>query len=276
MLPDKLKFSCSTLPVINGHALKSCTPDENGCYEVIVGCIGVPTRNNVIYEPESVVEAMADVNSRFNICLRDGNLAGEYGHPRVQSKDDLERLLLIDEKLISHYFRKIWIGEKPIMISGQEAFPIRALVKPAGPYGKYLEESLRDPCINTAFSIRSICTPTSGPDSRYTYRSVQYLVTFDAVFAPGFEITSKRYAVGGNESLEMDIAGSDLLNASRKNMVAGCEGINMLTDADVRKLKHEREYRIGDNLVGVRLMGSASMVNVDGNLVSVASLCYNR
>lgn len=276
MLPDKLKFSCSTLPVINGHALKSCTPDENGCYEVIVGCIGVPTRNNVIYEPESVVEAMADVNSRFNICLRDGNLAGEYGHPRVQSKDDLERLLLIDEKLISHYFRKIWIGEKPIMISGQEAFPIRALVKPAGPYGKYLEESLRDPCINTAFSIRSICTPTSGPDSRYTYRSVQYLVTFDAVFAPGFEITSKRYAVGGNESLEMDIAGSDLLNASRKNMVAGCEGINMLTDADVNRLLGIRTYSIGNEVIGTRVVGKNALMDQHGNFISAASVLYRR
>ena len=133
MLNPKLKFSCSTLPVINGYTLKASTPDSEGCYEVIVGALNIPTRNNVIYDPDSVVDAMRDPKGRFRICLEDGNLAGEYGHPRVDTKDDLNRLLYIDEKQISHYFRSIWIDEKPIMIHGQEAHPIRARVKPAGP-----------------------------------------------------------------------------------------------------------------------------------------------
>lgn len=283
MLQQNLKFSCGAMDSINGYRLQAATPDANGCYEVIVGAIGIPTRNNVIYDPESLVKAMSDPNSRFNICLRDGNLAGEYGHPRVETKEDLNRLFLIDEHYISHYFRKIWIDEKPLSIPGYEAHPIRALVKPAGPYGSVLEQSLKDPCINTSFSIRSLCTPVSGKDSRYTYRQVDYLITFDYVFAPGYEVTSKRYAIGGRkpnaagqESFEIDVNLNELSLCASQNSIAGLEGINMLTDADVRKLKHEREYRIGNNLVGVRLMGSASMVNVDGNLVSVASLCYRR
>lgn len=273
MLPQKYKFACSALPSINGYTLKANTPDSEGCYEVIVGCIGIPTRNDVIYDPDSVVAAMSDPSSRFNICLRDGNLAGEWGHPRVETKEDLNRLLYIDEKQISHYFRSIWIDEKPIKINGQEAFPIRAKVKPAGPYGKYLEDSLRDPCINTSFSIRSLCAPISGPDQRYTYRKVEYLVTFDAVFAPGFEITSKRYAIG-NESLEVDT--NDLARAIFQNKEAGLEGLNMLTDSDVRRLSHQKSYMLDGHLVGVETLGQTTLVRPDGEFSNAASLVYAR
>lgn len=273
MLPQKYKFSCSALPAINGYTLKANSPDENGCYEVIVGCIGIPTRNNVIYDPDSVIAAMSDPESRFNICLRDGNLAGEWGHPRVETKEDLNRLLYIDEKQISHYFRSIWIDEKPITIKGQEAFPIRAKVKPAGPYGKYLEDSLRDPCINTAFSIRSLCAPVSGPDQRYSYRKVEYLVTFDAVFAPGYEITSKRYAIG-NESL--DINTDDLARAILQNSEAGLEALNMLTDADVRRLSHKKSLMLDGELVGTGTVGSSSIISPSGEFTNAASLVYAK
>ena len=277
MLPSNLKFSCSTLSSINGYTLKANEPDAEGCYEVIVGCLGIPTRQDVIYEPESVVEAMRDPTGRFNICLRDGNLPGEWGHPQVKSKEDLNRLLIIDETKISHYFRAIWIdAEKPIMINGQEAYAIRAKVKPAGPYGKYLEESLRDPCINTSFSIRSICTPSTGPDNRYSYRRVEYLVTFDAVFAPGYEITSKRYAIGGTESLELNVNVDELQHAINTNATAGLESVCMLSDANVRKLRNEKEYMINGRLVGTNILEDGTIVDTQGNFINAASLCYRH
>ena len=68
-LPAELKFSCSALSNYNGHDLKAAKPDENGCYEVVLGCVGAPTRANVIYEANSLVNAMRDPNSRFNLCL---------------------------------------------------------------------------------------------------------------------------------------------------------------------------------------------------------------
>ena len=249
-LSPNLKFSCGALPIANGYQVKSLTPDENGCYDVVLGCVGAPTRANVIYESDSLVKAMSDSDSRFNICLRDGNLFGEWGHPVINGKNDIPRLLRIDEKYISHLFVKIWIDDKPIFIKGKEGYPIRAKVKPMGPYGDVLEKSLKDPLANTAFSIRSLCLPSTGPDRQYEYRKVQMVITFDAVNAPGFEMATKRY-VTAQESF-------------------------MVTDKQVRKFYNEQEYLMNGKLVATELTGATSVLGADGDICSAADLLYRR
>lgn len=271
-LAPKLKFSCGALPSANGHTVKSLTPDANGCYEVVLGCVGAPTRANVIYESDSLVGAMSDPDSRFNICLKDGNLFGEWGHPVINGNKDIPRLLRIDEKYISHLFTKIWIDEKPISIKGNNGYPIRALVKPMGPYGDVLEKSLRDPMANTAFSIRSLCLPSTGPDHRYEYRKVQMVVTFDAVNAPGFEMATKRY-VSGQESFEMNISKQEMFDA-----VESCKGMEsiMITDKQLRRFYNEQEYSIDGKLVATDITGNSSVLGSDGNICSAADLIYRR
>lgn len=271
-LSPNLKFSCGALPIANGYQVKSLTPDENGCYDVVLGCVGAPTRANVIYESDSLVKAMSDSDSRFNICLRDGNLFGEWGHPVINGKNDIPRLLRIDEKYISHLFVKIWIDDKPIFIKGKEGYPIRAKVKPMGPYGDVLEKSLKDPLANTAFSIRSLCLPSTGPDRQYEYRKVQMVITFDAVNAPGFEMATKRY-VTAQESFEMNIEKDEMMKA-----VVQSEGMEslMVTDKQVRKFYNEQEYLMNGKLVATELTGATSILGADGDICSAADLLYRR
>jgi hypothetical protein len=271
-MANNLKFSCSALPVVNGHSVKALTPDENGCYDVVLGCVGAPTRANVIYESNSLIKAMSDPNGRFNICLKDGNLFGEWGHPVINGREDIPRLLRIDEKYISHVFMKIWVDETPITRHGIPGYPIRALVKPCGPYGDVLEKSLRDPTINTAFSIRSLCMPGTGPDSKYEYRTVQMVVTFDAVNAPGFEMATKRYNTASMESFELGVDKEILTKAVVGN--SGMES-SMITDRDIRKFYNDKEYTIGGKLVATNVVGG-SVVRVDGNLGNAAALMYGR
>jgi hypothetical protein len=271
-LPADLKFSCSALPTYNGHTVKVLEPDENGCYDVVLGCVGAPTRANVIYEPNSLIGAMADPSSRFNICLRDGNLFGEWGHPDIygdNGQQDIKRLLKIDESKQSHVFYKIWIDDVPINIHGAEAYPIRAKVKPMGPYGAYLEKSLRDPIANTAFSLRSLCMPEAGPDSKYEYRKIQLLVTFDAVGAPGYEIATKRYV--GNESFEVDVSRQQLNNVVHNS--TGMESV-MLADKDISRIYNEHSCRVNGTTVTVA--GKRSLLDANGNLIDSASLIYRR
>lgn len=274
-LPLTLKFSCSALPTDNGHTVKALTPDENGCYEVTLGCVGAPTRNNVIYDPESLVKAMSNPTSRFNICLRDGNLFGEWGHPDIylpDGKTDIRRLLKIDESKQSHVFTKIWIDDTPVNMHGIDAYPIRAKIKPMGPYGDVLEKSLRDPVCNTAFSIRSLCMPAAGPDQKYEYRNVQLLVTFDAVGAPGYEIATKRYS-GGMESFEeCSVAKSELENAVASS--AGMESF-MLTDSDIGRMYDLPRMQVGNQTI-CGAAGKHSFYNADGNLIDAASIMYGR
>lgn len=274
-LPAELKFSCSALTNYNGHDLKAAKPDENGCYEVVLGCVGAPTRANVIYEASSLINSMKDPNSRFNICLKDGILFGEWGHPDICSldgKQDMRRLLKIDESKMSHLFTKIWIDDKAIDMHGCNAFPIRAKVKPCGPYGAYLEKSLQDPSINTAFSIRSLCEPTTGSEAKYEYRKVDLIVTFDAVGAPGYEIATKRY-ISGQESMdEIRVTRQQLEDA-----ISGCCSMEslMITDKDVARLYNERSIRCsGTTITGVG--GAQCVYGKDGNLIPSASLIYRR
>ena len=272
MLPGNLKFSCSALPTTNGHSVKGLTPDSNGCYDVVLGCVGAPTRANVIYESQSLIRAMDDINSRFNICLKDGNLFGEWGHPVIKGKEDIPRLMRIDEKYISHVFNKIWVDDTPIILHGKEGYPIRALVKPCGPYGEVLEKSLRDPMINTAFSIRSLCLPGTGPDPKYEYRVVQMVVTFDAVNAPGFEMATKRYNSASMESFECNIERRDLDNVITTN--SGMES-SMLTDNDIHKLFNDTPVTIGGKIVASGIKGKC-IINSEGKLSSPASILYGR
>lgn len=227
-------FSCSALPEVNGHALRAMTPDSDGAYDCIVGAVGVPTRANVIYDTESLVSAMSDPTSRFNICLKDSNLAGEYGHPDLHGKNDLDRLSRIEEKNISHYFTKIWIGDD-VTVGGMTGKLIRAKVVPTGPYGDTLRKQLEDPHHNTAFSIRSICMPMTGPDNRYEYRRVEMVVTFDAVFAPGFEVATKRYVPSTESFSEIKVSQNDLMKVINTHS-EGCEADIMLSRQSVFKI----------------------------------------
>lgn len=272
-MSGKYRFSCGELESVNGYKLRALEPDEQGFYEIVVGCIGVPTRNKVIYDPDSVVAAMSDPQARFNICLREGYLAGEWGHPVVETKDDLSRLLRIDEHYISHYFGKIWIDETPVMINGEAAYRIKAKVKPAGPYGKYLEQSLRDPYVNTSFSVRSLCLPMSGPRPGYEYRQMQIIVTFDAVNAPGFEITNKRY-VHGQESFEYDVDKMALVDAIKSQM--GMEALPMITDRDVHRLYDDKSITLADSLIATNTCGHRSLLLPSGEIADAASMLYGR
>ena len=270
--PDSLFFHVGIMENLNGFKLSGHEPDEKGFFPVVVGCFGIPTRGKVIYDPASLVECIKDTSSRFNICLRDGNLCGEYGHPVIETEKDMNRLFRIDEHYKSHYFGDIWTGE-PINIDGMEAVPIRARVKPCGPYGDTLEKELRDPYHNTSFSIRSLCLPMNGPKPEYEYRKVQMVITFDAVHAPGFDITSKRY-VSGTESFETPIRLASLQEITKN--VKGMESSLLINERDIRRLTNEREISINGYTHGKIYANSTSYLGDDGSFHNVASLIYKR
>lgn len=274
-LPQNLKFSCGSLETNYGHKLRAAKPDADGTYEVVISAIGCPTRCGVIYEPESLVAAMNDPESRFNICLKDANLFGEYGHPVIRTKDDMPRLMQIDEHYTSHYFTKIWIDDsEPLMIDGFEGYPIRAKIKPSGPYGEVLRKQLEDPMQNTAFSLRSLCLPSSGRDNRYEYRKVQLLVTFDAVCAPGYQAATKRYVAGTEAFQEIPVDREILEHAVTAR--SGMESRPMLTMLDISKLYGDRDYTVNDQLIARGIGGQHSLVDKQGQGFDAASLLYRR
>lgn len=266
---QKYVFSCEIAPVLHGYRLKKIEPDKNGFFDMVIGCIGIPTRGDIFYDTQSYVDAMRDEYARFNVCLRDGNLSGEYGHPVVEKKEDMPRLFRIDEHFKSHYFGKIWIDDQ-ITFNGQVVQPIRALVKPTGPYGDTLEKELRDPTHNTAFSLRSLCVPMYEKDG-IKYRRVQMVITYDAVHAPGFDVSSKRY-VGGMESFEVSY--DDVVRAIDYYKNQSMESLSMITERDLMKMFPDRNISLNGKHIASDTIGDRMILTSSGHIHDAAHLIY--
>lgn len=269
---SRYQFSCSAMPIINGHKLDIVKPDENGFYDLCIGCIGAPTRRGVIYEPESLIKAMENPNGGFNIGLRDGNLIGEAGHPVVEKKGpdgksyyDFARLFELDPKCESHYFASVYIPEDVFMIDGKETQIIRAKLKPSGPYADALLRSIQDPCHNTAFSIRSLCDEMGMKDG-YQYRKVIHVVTFDSVPIPGITSATKRYANrAAIESMEIPVNMDEL-----ERTIAGNESI---TDFDKNRIMTKDEFY---EYSSIRTKTKTGYVDYKGNFHAYVSSIYRR
>jgi hypothetical protein len=194
-MSHNLLFSIQTLNVMPGGALKGIEPDQSGVYRAVpVAVIGKPSRNNVLYDPNSFVNAMTDTRSRFYKNLTEGNLEGEWGHPLQSSnpKEAIQRTLTIDRTKVSHYFSRINTENSAC----GKYIVVYADIVPNGPYGEFLKESFSDPKRNTSFSLRSLTSAPRAIGGGISSKAIVAMVTFDAVDGPGFEEASKRYMVG--------------------------------------------------------------------------------
>ncbi len=208
---SNLNFSIQTLVTTEGGSLKSVTPNKDGVYEGMpVAVMGIPSRNEAFYTPNSTMRAISDPKCRFYKNLTEGNLEGEWGHPELPAdvKEAVRRTLRIDRKMMSHYFTRIFTKDSDC---GQYVV-IYADVVAAGPYGKFLTESMEDPKRNTAFSLRSITTKPRRLPNGVSSKDIISLVTFDAVDGPGFEQASKRFMA--NEGLGLQLVDEDILDFS--------------------------------------------------------------
>jgi hypothetical protein len=234
---DKIAFVVDVLLVRNGRKLGAIRPDEDGYYTIPLAVLGTPTDNRTYYEVDEFVGQMTSPTSFINRCLTDGKLFGEYGHPMISllpSDQQLPRLMQIDEKQVSHHIKKIWTGEK--LESGGRI--IYGLIKPKGPYGAHLRDSLDDSCVNTSFSLRSIAVSTeSGGLIR---RKIRNLVTFDFVNAGGYNEASKRYAPATETFVNLPLHAAMVRNADAAMEHVSDTELNEIFGAKVVTIGHNR------------------------------------
>ena len=142
--------------------------------------------NKTYYDAKSFSDIINNEKSSFRDRLISGCLYGEWGHPDLsQFKDKREsfaRLIKVDESRVSHHIKSLSV----------EDGVVEASIKPYGPYGQFLEDSLNTPTINTAFSLRSLTKDTRMKD--VTYKNLIHLTTFDFVLNPGFKQATKIFA----------------------------------------------------------------------------------
>lgn len=193
-LPRNVSFTIETMFANNGGRVGKIVPDANGFYRGLpMLVLGVPTENKTLYDVASITSKMNDPNSKFYKTLRNNQLFGEWGHPNFLDYDEdkqLARLMLIREERHSHMIDRLSTGRTlengGVIVAGD--------ILPVLPYGPALKESLDHPCINTGFSLRAwINTEIRGG---IKHRTVNKMVTIDAVGAGGYPDASKKNALG--------------------------------------------------------------------------------
>lgn len=273
-MSGKVIFEVATELEMNGRQLKSLKPDKNGVYKGIpLTVIGAKSRNNVYYDPKSVIQCMTDPASRFVMNLKSGDLEGEWGHPLLDPKDPqkiINRLLYLDRKNVSHHFTKVYaedIGNGKYIVYGD--------VKPSGPYGKTLEENFQDPTRNVSFSLRSATTIT-GQREGVTYKKMLVLFTFDAVDGPGYAEACKRYqdpsveSFSANVSMEgacvdCSVTKQDFLSALESFKLSGHE--SKIVDQRILDAFGCDEVVVKDKVL--RRIGPSGFANPDGSRISL-------
>lgn len=194
-IPRNISFRVETLFTANGNKVGRIKPDENGIYKGLpMMVMGQVTQQNTYYDPQSMMDQITNPESRFNIIYKQGKLYGEYGHPvflGMADSDKLQRLVTVDESRTSHLFTGLYTDPA----SRDGTVVLRGDVKPTGPFGSVFKESLDDPVVNTAFSLRAYVSTDMRPNG-LKYRTVRQLTTWDTVGASGYATTDKANALG--------------------------------------------------------------------------------
>lgn len=167
-------------------------PDAQGYYPCPVGAYNAYNSGGYLYDEKSGI-AMFAPNSQLMRQVKKGVLYGEFKHPeRAQGISDqayMSRIRQVNPDRWSHHIRDYEL----VPSKDEHGRPITlviAWVRPFGPYGKFVEESLKNPAQATYFSVRSITVDDMMSQIKYT----REVVTHDFVGEGGIYVANKYQA----------------------------------------------------------------------------------
>jgi hypothetical protein len=186
--------------------------DSSGYYRMNAGGFNIPNRHGVTYPINDYLRECMREGSDLDRRIKEGQVYCELGHPpqyylllingQVVRKPITElfewinRLRTIDMDNVCGHIRKIhWImesGDRGPVYNDVEIIPF-------GPKGEFLAQSLPNPDINTALSIRTVTKPQNFGDKE---RQVDYWSTYDAVIDQGIYRACKHLTAGLESLLE--------------------------------------------------------------------------
>lgn len=203
-------LSCTTLEGTNKSGILKA--DAAGYYTMCIGAFDFPNSRGDIY----VSEYAKRLFENSHLVMRrgeNGYLRGEYGHPKkdvgMSMKEYIARNHEIDERLVSHYFKDVWIDDKNITdANGNTIVAVMALVRPTGPYGDVLAKQIESD-ENVAFSIRCFCEDVLNRSGTYD-RRIRNIITWDYVNEPGLAPANKYNAPGLESFQNIQVANENI------------------------------------------------------------------
>jgi hypothetical protein len=192
----------STVQLVNGvykaeaGIEKGLKPDENGYYTVILGGLNCYNSAGAYYVARNSTELFTS-SSELMRRIKTGQLRGELGHPKRDPGSDLQswlaRAMTIDEQKVACHISEVWLdhsfGKNNPKMNNPDLVAIYGKVRPSGPFGQCLKETLENPKENAAFSIRAL-TEDKRVNGRLEKTLVQ-IITWDYVNEPGLSLANK-------------------------------------------------------------------------------------
>lgn len=180
--------------------------DDVGYYRLRAGGFNIPNRGGVTYRLNNYVKECSRENSEFQRRVSNGQMYCELGHPkqyylekidgqvvRTKITDVFEwimRLKTIEEQNQIAHIRRV-----DFEFTGNDNAPVYNDIEIIGhgPWKSIFDESMENPDINTAVSIRTVTKPQAMGD---VVREVDYWSTYDVVPEQGMLIACKHLQAG--------------------------------------------------------------------------------
>lgn len=257
---EKLSFGST---VLNGSGKTGVLKPIDGDYYLLnSGGFNIPNRTGVTYRINDYLIECMNGDSDFARRVSEGQMFCEWGHPptyfyeiingrevRTQITDIfqwVQRLRTVVEREICAFIRKVhFTYDKRGDI---RVVPVHTSVeiRPYGARKDVFQDSITDPNMNTAVSIRSVTAPQKPGDK---FREIEYWTNFDVVPEQGM-LNACKYRTAGLESFQ-----NGLDNFSQENMEMSC------TVGDIIYLS---KRVLADDKLLERVEGSESLKNAIG------------
>lgn len=191
---NSVSFTCTAMNGLNKVGL--IKPDSDGYYRVVLGALNVYNSSGEYYAYEGAKHLFERSSSLMRRVAR-GALRSENGHPKWlpgMSEDEYARRIMqiYEERVCAHIRQVDLVFDKYKDDKGRRIIGIEGLVRPDGELGYVLENALKNPHHNVAFSIRSFTENIRS----YTgvTKILKSIITWDLVTEPGIPIAEKYYS----------------------------------------------------------------------------------
>jgi hypothetical protein len=190
-MSNRATYSCTALLGTNKAGVLK--PDAEGYYTVVLGALDFYNSAGDFYPYESAKELFSESSSLMR-RIKNGACRAEYGHPKLQpgmsQRDFLARILSIHEDKVCAHIKEVILDDKSVKdVNGKPVMAIIGKVKPCGPYGSVLKESLDNPSENVCFSIRSLTKDVY--DGIVNKKNLLQIICWDYVNEPGISVANK-------------------------------------------------------------------------------------
>jgi hypothetical protein len=194
-MAQSVRFACTSLDGVNRAGIIKV--DENGYYPMVVGALNMFNSAGEFYEAEEAKSLFTDQSGPFMRRVKRGACRGEYGHPKPlpgQSERSFASrcLSILEDRVCAHHAEITLDFDNVKDRDGKSVIAIISKVRPSGPFGPTLKDSLNNPKENVCFSIRAFTDDKVR--GGVTYRTLKQIVTFDYVNEPGMSVAEKFFS----------------------------------------------------------------------------------